>query len=230
MDQDGVIRIWEGFQGNRADNGQQIPWQFETRQHIAAASLFETSNFRFARLCLDQVYGNLSFAIAWRGMRGKWHTISQGNVTATPGGTLSPNPSSPGPFDNNSGGVSYTVQQRDIVTKDYRGVHSVGQAAGVESPWDDSRDHAFSLLINMTGRAAILGYRIAVDENQTDETEGNGRLVAETGFHIVPEAGDPEYVAGSTPNFILPNASQRDAFSPVKDVTPSPTLYACPTS
>ena len=230
MDQDRVIRIWEGFQGNRADNGQQVPVSFETRMHLAAPSLFETSLFRHARLLLDQIYGNLSLSIAWRGMRGRWHDIFNGNVTATPGGVLAPTPATPAPFNNASGGVSYTVQTRDIISPDYRGVHTKCSATDVESTYEDSRDHGFSLLIKMQGRAAILGYRIAVDESSNDTNEGQASpAVAETGFHIVPEKGCPEFIAGTTPDYVMPTTSNRDAFSPVKDTVPSTSLYAAPT-
>lgn len=229
MDQDGTIRIWEGFQGNRADNGKPVPWQFETRQHPAAKTMFETSLFRHARVIIDQMLGNVTMQISWKGMRGIYHeTLSSTFLTATPGGILAPT-SAGQTFDNNSGGESYTVQNRDIVTPDLRGVDDKCQSAGVESPFYDNRDRAFSLLFQMTGRAAIIGYRIAVDE-ATDENEGDANPMSETGFHILPENDCPSFVDGATPTYNFADENPRDAFAPTVQRSPEPALYAAPSS
>jgi hypothetical protein len=232
MDQDGVIRIWEAFQGNRADNGQPIPWLMETRTHPAAPSIFETSLFRSARALLDQMLGDVTCNISWRGMRGQYHAIFSGSYTATPGSVLTPDGSdspikfSPGAPDNTSF-ESYTVQTRDVISQDDRGPQQGCSAAGVESQWFDNRDHCFSLLFQMTGRAAIVGYRIAVDDAE-DTNEGQGVSPNEQGFNIVPEAACPENIPGITPPYLFQTTNQRDAFTAMVPTLPTPTLYQAP--
>ncbi len=231
MDADGQVRIWEAFQGNRMDNGQQIPWSMETRLHPVAPSAFETSIFRHARLLVDQLMGNLSVSIAWRGMRGAYKALFSGSFTASPGSVLLPTPSNV-PITSATSFANYCVQTRDIVTPDVRGAISdtVCQAAGVESPWPDSRDHAFGLLMQFQGRAAVLGYRIAADTT-TDEVEGNAAFKDETGFNIVPGSGCPEHVDGTTPDYIFGPSSARDAFAPVIPLYDgSDPIYQSPTS
>ena len=230
MDQDGVIRIWETFQANRADNGQPIPWVFETRSHVAAKSLFETNLFRYAAALLDQMLGNVSVSVSWRGMRGLWKNIFNGNYTATPGSVLLPLPQYT-PVVNATSNESFTIQTRDLITPNYRPSVTTCQATNVESPFQDQKDHAFSLLFQVTGRCAIIGYRIAVDE-QHDDNDGNAVPVNEKGFLIVPENDCPQNIplaAGqSQPDFVFPSSNFRGAFSPIVDVVPSPTLYQSP--
>jgi hypothetical protein len=227
MDQDGVIRIWEAFQGNRADNGHEIPWMLETRMHIAAPSLFETSIFRHVRLCLDQMLGNVGVSISWRGMRGIYKEIFSKMFTATPGSFFLQN-SAYTPIKNDTENQSFTVQTRDVVTPDQRGVETC-TASGVESPLQDAQDHAFSVLVKMTGRAAILGYRIAVDQ-AIDNTEGEGEIVNESGLNIVPENDCPSHVDQATPTYVFPMTFQREAFSTVVPTVPSTSLYQAPTT
>jgi hypothetical protein len=85
----------------------------------------------------------------------------------------------------------------------------------------------------VTGRCAIIAYRIAVDE-QPDDNDGNAEPVAETGFNIVPENDCPERICltpgQTTPDYVFPTSNFRDAFSPIVDVTPNPTLYMAPSS
>jgi hypothetical protein len=232
MDQDGVIRIWEAFQGNRADNGHPIPWTFETRAHIAAKSLFETNVFRYGAALLDQMLGNVNVTVSWRGMRGVWKEAFTGSYTATPGSVLLPLADYT-PIVNGTQNETFTIQTRDLITPNDRSAESPCQATNVESPFQDQKDHAFSLLFNVTGRCAIIAYRIAVDE-QPDDNDGNAEPVAETGFNIVPENDCPERICltpgQTTPDYVFPTSNFREAFSPIVDVTPNPTLYMAPSS
>jgi hypothetical protein len=230
MDQDGVVRIWEAFQGNRSDNGQPIPWSFETRRHPAAATMFETSVFKFARVILEQMLGNVSVTISYKGMRGIYKQIFSGTYTATPGSVLAGMaPWNTG--DNSTPGESFTVQTRDVSTPQDLGPQDGCSSGGVESPWEDSRDHAFNLLIRVTGRAALVGYRMAVDESQADMNEGDGAPVAETGFHILPENDCPQILSVGTtpPAYVAATSLQRNAFVPYVADYPDAVLYQAPT-
>lgn len=226
MDLDGVVRVWEAFQGNRADNGAQIPWQIETRAHPVGQSLFDQNNFNYFRLLLDQVLGNLSVQGAWRGMRGIYKQILSTTVTATPGQVLAPYPGNESPYTNASGGESFTSQTRDIRSPSVRGPQDQCSSAGVESPLYDVQDRAFSLWLQFKGRGAILAYRIAVD-NQAEKSEGEV-MESETGFHILPENNCPQFVEGQTPDYMLADAPLQKSFIPVSSKLPETDSYAAP--
>ena len=246
MDLDGVPRIWEAFKGNRCDNGQVIPWTVETRQHVLAESLFETVIFRTARVALDEILGNLGMTILWRGTRGAYKTMYQGSFTATPGsimlqtpvGTL---PSAPGqpprqipqftPYTNDTAQQNNTVQTRVVRTPDIRGVQPIlinCSSAGVENAQEDQNDRAFSLVFQMTGRAAILTYRLQADQS-INLSEGTGIEDDETGFKMVPENGCPLYIpGGEPPDYVSLPMSQGEAFNPITPLLPFVTPYQSP--
>lgn len=229
LDQDGVVRIWEAFQGNRADNGQQIPWRFETRTHPMADSIFETSVFQYFKLMMDQIVGNLGIVGYWRGMRGQYHELLNTTVTATPGSIFTPVPED-SPIVNNTLIENYTAQTRDVTSPSLEGVDSDCQAAGVESPFEDAKDRGFSICVQLTGRAAVVAYRLCSNK-QPDSTEGKGAEnsgVNENGFNIVPEASCPQHIDGTTPAYVLPDSNPLDSFVPLLPVFPEPQLYAAP--
>lgn len=230
-DQDGYIRIWEAFQGNRADNGKQIPWLVETRAHRVSPSIFETSIFRHFRLLVDQLCGNLTIKGSWRGTRGNYHELLNTAVTATPGSIFTPLPQY-SQITNSTEHATFALQSRQIRSPDNRGPNDSCSAVGVESQWHDDRDYAFSLLFQMQGRGAISAYRIAVDMPQ-DNTEGTATLpsgVKEDGFNIVEEGGCPSHIDGTTPDYVLPDVPVQMAFTPIVPTLDESTLYAAPTS
>lgn len=230
MDGDGVIRIWEAFQANRADNGQRIPWMVETRLDRVQNSVFEYANFRHFRLIVDQVVGNLDIVGYWRGMRGVYHELLNTKITATPGSVLAPVPGF-SQITNNTQNYAFVPQMRTVISQDVRGVNDVCSSAGVESEFEDGTDHAFSLLLKMTGRGAVVAYRIAVD-SRPDNTEGRAVFpsgVSEDGFNIVSAAECPVHIEGVTPEYDLYDQPVQLALSPYQPVYDESSNYQSPT-
>lgn len=224
MDLDGVVRVWEAFQGNRTDNSQPVPWQVETRIHPVGDTIFEQNNFLYFRLLLDQIVGNLDIVGAWRGMRSVYHDLLTTRVTATPGGVLAPYPTNEPPYLNASGNTSFEAQSRDIYSPSLRGPQTTCTAAGVESPNYDAQDRAFSLWLRFQGRGALLAYRIAADR-QPEQTEGRV-TPPETGFNIVPESGCPAHKDGTTPDYEAAPTLQERSFIPITSKLPEEDTYA----
>ena len=225
MDLDGSVRIWEAFQGNRADNGHQIPWTVETRAHAVQATVFDFAEMRFFRLLLDQIVGNLSVVGSWRGLRGQYHEQLSTRVTATPGSFFTP--LSPHNVVNyGTATQNFRSQSRDIVSTNVMGQPEGCQASDVESPYVDAVDRAFSLKLDFLGRGALVAYRIAVDAWPQD-TEG-AVVEPETGFNIVPESGCPAHVEGATPDYLLADDNPRDAFVNILPVLAEIDTYQSP--
>ncbi len=226
MDADGVVRIWEAFQGNRADNGNEIPWEIETRTHAAQETIFDFAVFRFFRLLLDQVVGNLSITGQWRGLRGQYHDLLTTSVTATPGSVFTPL----APYDEVNYDTpiqSFRPQTRQINSPNANmGTPTDCQSAGIESPFEDGIDRGFSLRLGFTGRAALVAYRLAVD-SWTQDIQGEV-TEPESGFNILPESGCPAHTDGNTPAYKLPDTNPRDAFVNIIPIYAENDSYASP--
>ena len=206
MDLDGVVRIWEAFQGNRADNGQEIPWTIETRSHLPEnRTLFDLSQFNYMQLFLQQIKGNLSVIGSYRGFQGNYHQHLSTSVTATPGPYFSPVPGDPQVVANPSRpNADWICQSRTIKSTSRIGEEDSCTSADVESPHVDAIDRGFSLLLNLTGRGAVVAYRIATDDIQ-DSTEGEV-MTPETGFNELPVGQCPLHVAGgAAAAYVLPD-------------------------
>lgn len=205
LDQDGKVRIWEAFQGNRSDNGAAIPWTVETPLHAPAnRSLFDYSNFLYARFYVEQMIGNLAVELSFKGTRGQWKPLMTRTFNATPGpyfvgGTpYATVPTEPGgPLESD-----FQPQVRDVLTKNVRGAHPecqssavecFGKFAGLSCP--DDTDRAFSLLFQMAGVGAISAFRIASDD--ADQAPDGSDIEQETGFHILPTDGCPMLLESS---------------------------------
>jgi hypothetical protein len=194
FDADGVPRIYQAFQANRADNGNPIPWSIETPEHIVdGGGIFDRSNFLYSRAFLQNVYGTVNMEWFWRSTRGTWHEILTTTITATPGPFLS---TIPGylPTDNVEKAMAFLPQVRDILSRNVRGEQpgcssSLVEAVGMA---EDDSDRAFAMLFQFSGRAALAAYRIATD-NYTQNTEGEV-IPAEEGYHILPGAGCPALI------------------------------------
>tara|TARA_R110000868_G_C10951526_1_gene767848 strand:+ start:2072 stop:4117 length:2046 start_codon:yes stop_codon:yes gene_type:complete len=229
LDMDGVVRIWEAFQSNRADNGRPIQWLVETRLDRVQNSVFEYANFRHFRLIVDQVMGNFFIKGYWRGMRGSYHKLLDNYITATPGSVLTPI-SGFSEVVNNTPHYAFLMQTRTVISEDLRGVNDVCTSAGVESQYEDGTDHAFSLLLKLEGRGAIVAYRIAVD-SRPDNTEGQAILntgVDETGFNIVSATDCPQHIAGGFTEYRLYDQPVQLALSPYQPVYDDSSNYQSP--
>lgn len=210
IDDDGVVRIWEAFQGNRTDNGKQIEWSVETRTHSVTDNPFAKNKIVNGALKLTQIRGNLDIECHWRGLRGKYHKCLETSVTATPGSILIPQETFT-PIYNNTDHYSCLKQTRTLMTESIRGPLDDTDAADVESKYTDSIDSAFSLLFRFKGVGALLAYRIA-----TDAVANNieGEVVdPEEGFRILPfpDDVDPVKIDGVTPDYELVDDLNTDA-------------------
>ncbi len=229
LDMDGVVRIWEAFQSNRADNGHPIDWLVETRLDRVQNSVFEYANFRHFRLLVDQVIGNFFIKGYWRGMRGSYHELLDRYITATPGSVFSPVPGF-NPVVNSTKHYSFLLQTRTVISEDLRGTNDVCSSAGVESQYEDGTDHAFSLLLRLSGRGAIVAYRIAVD-SRADNTEGQAVLntgVDEQGFNIISAAECPKHIDGGFTEYSLYDQPVQLALSPYQPVYDDSSNYQSP--
>lgn len=213
MDYDGNIRIWEAFQGNRADNGYQIPWAIETKSHPVTESPFIQTTFSYFQLLMEQIIGNLEVVGSYKGLRGQYHELLNTSVTATPGSVLLPLPTY-SPVIVSTPTVSFAKQFRSLKSQMTLsgGTEPACTSAGVESQNVDAIDRAFSLLIRCRGVGAILAYRLALDD-WPEDTEGEV-VDPEDGFHILPETACPEFVPGVTPDYRLQSSPAADALTP----------------
>lgn len=215
MDSDGVARIWEAFQGNRADNGHPIPWAIETKLHPVTDNPFVNSVFRFVALKVMELRGTLNIRAAWKGLRSHYHDILNTDITAAPG-SLFLQTAEFNPIVNSTQHYNFRKQVRTIISENQRGDLDGCDSAGVESEKTDSIDCAFGLLLRFRGVGAILAYRIATDA-QADNTEGSVPD-AETGLRILPEPQTvcPKTVATSvTPEYALVDDLAEEAFTPI---------------
>ena len=197
IDGQNVVRIWQAFQSNRADNGHRIPWFVETRVHPVQPTIFEYATFRHFRLLLDQIRGNLDVVGYWRGLKGVYHELLTTTITATPGAILAPGV-------DISPVAQLAPQSRTVQSRNLLENVDACSSALVESQFSDSKDHAFSLALRFTGRGALTGYLMVCD-SLPDNSEGTGDNptgVDETGFNVVPQNGCPQHIAGTTPDYV----------------------------
>ena len=195
IDYDGVPRIWEAFQGNRADNGQPISWFIETKTHPVTESPFIVAGFRCFRVLLEEVNGTVSIAGFWRGLRGVYHQLLNTVITAAPGPLFLPG-SPYDPYTQSTTLTDFDKQFRELISEDNRqATGGACNSSNVESAKNDAEDRAFSLLLKFQGPAAVLAYRIATDKI-VNKTEGMV-MQPESGLKILPATGCPQYIPGA---------------------------------
>ena len=215
FDNDGVVRIWEAFQGNRSDNGFQIPWTIETKTHQVSETPFSNRVFRHFQAQLLQIRGNLSFKGFWKGLRGHYKQTLDTKITATPGSLLIPDEQFT-PHVNKTPAYNCKKQTRIIRSQDERGPDDADSSAGVENRYTDSVDSAFSLLFKFIGVGALRSYWIATDAF-ADNTEGEV-IPDEIGLRVLPEPADAAPFAKTsvpTPDYVIPDDVPALAFSPL---------------
>jgi hypothetical protein len=220
MDLDGSIRIWQLFAGERADNCKPFPWLVETKSHQMSASLFDNSIFRYFRLRLDNVIGKVSIVGLWKGLRGEYHELMNSKIIASSGPIWSGLPGNP--FF--SGKAAFLPQTRDIRSPNNRGPDEPG-SAGVESKYTDPTDTAFSLLLKITGQAALIGYQLNVD-GWTDNTEGEV-TPDETGLNALPAGEAPLHTEDTTPDGVQ-LAPTVMGLTPLRPKFAEDEIYAAP--
>jgi hypothetical protein len=227
IDSEGAVHIWQAFQANRADNGQRIPWFVETRTHPIQPTIFEYGTIQSFKLMLDQIYGNVSINGMFKGLRGRYHSLLDTTITATPGSAFTPLPGVVGlqyPVAN------YGVQSRIVNSKEYKGVMTDCNSQNVESKNPDSTDAAFALAIRVTGRAALTAYQIFT-LTEPQPTGGTGLKptgISEDGFNIVPQGGCPSHIDGTTPDYTALDTPPQNAVSPYQPVASVSLEYEAP--
>lgn len=217
LDNDGKVRIWEAFQGNRADNGHEIPWSVETKTHLGS-TIFENCKLNYFQALLTNIFGNLKLEAFWKGTRGVYKKMMDAIYTASPGSLFLQSDE----INSETVFQEYGPQSRQIVSPVLGLEASNCTSAGVESNQVDNRDIGFSILFKFQGRGAISAYGIrmdAINDNSTggiDNTEAKVSNV-ETGLHIKPLQDCPKFVKGE-PAFVgqytLADEPAQNAFNP----------------
>lgn len=225
-DDDGVTRIWETFQGNRADNGHPIPWSVETQVHLVSDDIFSNHKIAHIAVALSQVIGDVGVQGYWRGLRGQYHRVLNTSLVATPGSILIPSPDFT-PIVNATDHFNCRKQTRLLKSEDIRGSQDDTDASGVEGPYTDAVSPGFQLMFQLQGCAAIRAYRIA-HEIWADNTEGEV-LDAETGLNVLPQNRDidPAHLTGNQADLVLADDLQAYAIAPVEASREVPE-YAAP--
>lgn len=158
VDYDGKNRLWEAFSPTRQDNGQPITCFVETKSHAnfhEEAQGLDMKTFRFAELEFADIQGTLDVKVYWAGLRGNYKQLSvfrfeapNDSVTATK------------TFSLDTLMFSYRPQSRVVRTIEVADDNLAEGVCGIEAPWADRHDRAFSLLIVWSGRAALRSYRV----------------------------------------------------------------------
>ncbi len=158
VDYDGVNRLWEAFIPTRQDNGQPITCYVETKSHANFGEMaqgLDIKTFRFAELEFTEIQGTLDVKVYWAGMRGNYKELTvyrfvapEGNITYDKQITL------------DTQLFAYRPQARLVRTTEILNDRQEGSICGIESPFPDRHDRAFSLLIVWSGKAALRSYRI----------------------------------------------------------------------
>ena len=230
IDPDGKVRVWEAFQGNRADNGHEIPWSVETKTHIGS-TIFETCKLNHFQALLTNIVGNLKLEAYWKGTRGIYKKMMDAIYTSSPGSLFLESNT----IDSTTVFQEYGQQSRQIVSPSLGLESSTCTSAGVESQYVDNRDIGFSILFKFQGRGAISAYGLrmdAINDNSTGGLENSEAKATntETGLHIKPLDGCPTFISGTAAfigQYNLPDAPSAYAFNP-HSVTYVEGLYAAP--
>lgn len=229
LDESGVVRIWQAFQSNRTDNGQRIPWYLETRLHPVQPTIMEYGEFDHFRLLMDQIAGNVDVVGMWRGLKGSYHELLTVGITATPGSLFTPvspyaTVAASTPID------SFAMQGRTVISRSQRGVPTPCNSVLVESGFNDAVDHAFSIALRVTGRAALSAYTMYA-YSHSDNTGGEALKptgVNESGFNIVPRGTCPQHIDGTTPQYVASESPQSLVSCPYQPVGPLALDYVAP--
>lgn len=158
VDYDGTNRLWEAFSPTREDNGQPITCYVETKSHAnyhEDAQGLDIKTFRFAELDFTEIRGTLDVKVYWAGLRGNYKELSVFRFVA-PVGNITYNKQ----ITLDTSLFEYSSQARTVRTTAILNDRQEGSVCGVESPYPDRHDRAFSLLIVWSGRAALRSYRI----------------------------------------------------------------------
>ena len=158
VDYDGQNRLWEAFSPSREDNGQPITSYIETKAHAnyhEEAQGLDIKTFKFAELDFSEIRGILDVKVYWAGIRGNFKELSVFRFVAPEGNILRNKKIL---IDTDLFGNS--PQSRTVRTTDIVADRSELSDCGIESPYPDRHDRAFSLLIVWSGRAALRSYRL----------------------------------------------------------------------
>ncbi len=160
-DFDGENRLWEAFTSEPTDNGVPIGCLVETKTHIdfsPKATGLDLKEFKYGETSFTDVLGDVEVEVSYAGTRGKYKTITEHSLVATPGSiTYGPDFSEV---------ESHLSQSRVLRTPNVSNSAGVCSSCNIESNRADWHDVGFSLLIGWTGQAALRSYRIFADPVQ----------------------------------------------------------------
>lgn len=160
VDADGTNRIWESFVSDQQDNGQPITSFVETKAHLDFSDKADGLNRKriaFAEVTLEQIRGDVNLKVYWAGTHGRYKLLGEWSLLASEGSLQ---------FAVRASNVeTYATQQRILRTPAIQRTQDPDTCTsrGIESPFNDWVDIAFSLLIVWSGPAALRSYRIFAD-------------------------------------------------------------------
>jgi hypothetical protein len=190
LDEDGCNRIWEAFQRDHTDNGQNIPCFVQLRDHDfsrpasasdGGISPLSMKRFHFARIHAKEILGNVSLMVAASSTRGGWTKICTKEIVATKGGI-----NFDSLYDKTTCMNGNRPQSRLIKTQADVPLTDCSQG-GVESPYPNNVDRAFSILVMWSGRMGISGVDLvaSLDDDRIsgicEPDETTDRCVSENG-------------------------------------------------
>ena len=212
-DEDGSIRLYESFKGNRADNGQPISWLFESKPG-SAGSTFHVGIFRSYWLQLREVYGLVRVKGAYKGTNGTYRSNLDATLVATPGSIGLPD------------GLQLPYrdlipQSREVKSLENNGIDlSCGNECQTEDNNPPDRSNYFSILLTGQGRAGIRATRINIAQD-TQPSLGEC-FENEDGYHVKEACGCGQFV--DTPlgldidnpakNYLFPDGGRRRQYAP----------------
>lgn len=165
-DTDGVIRIWEGMQPDRRDNGQPISCMLATRYYQFGSGL--NKRFQHAELYMREVSGDTELTVWSQSPRGPAQKAA--NVLFRPQGDNL--------FVGEDIGLSETIQTpsrqfREIKTRqsDLGGLVECGTCR-VEAPRNAGSDRSFGLVLAWTGVLGLESLRLYANAGEDNTFEG----------------------------------------------------------
>jgi len=189
-DEDGCNRIWEAFQRDHKDNGQNIPCFVQLREHNLSRPASSSDNgvsplamkrFHFARVHASEILGDVSLMVSVCGTRGGWTKICTKEIRANPGGIYNDQL-----YDRTTCMNGHRPQSRLILTQADVPLGPCNQG-GVESPHPNNVDRAFSVLVMWSGRFGVWGVDIvaSLDDDRIsgicEPDEDEDRSLSENG-------------------------------------------------
>ena len=183
--------LWESFQNDRYDSYDTTD-SSNTRQtmKVPIYCAFETKllgdgmdykQFKYAEMDCVEIGGEVNLKVSYAGTKGGYHEILRKKIIATLDPSDSTNPDLQTLYDRVG---PFRTQSRRVKTQEREGSDGCDS---VESLVPESRDKAFSLLVEWCGRFGVEALRIYTDP--IAEESGGDCETDETGIKVLTEDG-----------------------------------------